>query len=127
MKNNGLEALQIMFKKQRGLQERLGFFPEKMTPQERTSYMKEHIWYMVTELDEAFREMPYGKPWKKYDNFDMELHAENLKEELVDVFHFFMNVMMAAGMEAEDLFEIYCKKNAINHDRQDNNYGADEK
>jgi len=122
-----IQALEIMFNKQNELQERLGFDVSKMTQQEKTAYMKEHMWYMITELDEAFREMPYGKPWKKYDNFDMDLHAENLKEELVDVFHFFMNVMLAAGMNAQDLFDIYCKKNAINHNRQDNNYGANER
>lgn len=122
-----LQALEIMFNKQNELQERLGFDVTKMTDKEKTAYMKEHIWYMVTELDEAFREMPYGKPWKKYDNFDKELHAANLKEELIDVWHFFMNVLIAADVTPKDFFDIYCKKNSINHDRQDNNYGANEK
>lgn len=122
-----MTKLDEMFQKQKELQERLGFNFENMNEVERTGYMKENIWYVITELDEAFREMPYGKPWKLYTNFDRDLHQKNLKEELIDAFHFFINILIAAGLSTDEVYEIYCYKNKINHKRQDENYGQEEK
>lgn len=122
-----MKKLNEMFEKQKTLQERLGYNFETMTEEERTKYMKDNIWYVITELDEAFREMPFGKPWKKYDSFDRAVHNENLKEELIDALHFFINILLAANLTPEEIYKIYCYKNNINHERQDNNYGQAER
>ena len=55
---------------------------------------------------------------------DEETHQknENFKDEIVDAFHFFMNIMIAAGMNADELFDRYLKKNKINIERQETGY-----
>jgi len=122
-----MKKMQLMLDKQRELQARYNFKISSMNDKERTEYIKNNIWYLISELDEVFRELPYGKAWKNYDNFDKKVHLENAKVELIDCWHFFMNIMMALNVDAETLFSIYCDKNKINHDRIDSNYGKDEK
>lgn len=71
------------------------------------------------------------KWWKK----DNKLQAENqrisdlserdiieLKMEVVDQFHFFMNQMIKIGMTGSELYSMYKSKNAENFNRQNNNY-----
>ena len=47
---------------------------------------------------------------------------DKFKKEMVDAFHFFMNILLAADMDSEDLFNEYLEKNKINIDRQNNGY-----
>ena len=46
------------------------------------------------------------------------IDREHLKEEAVDVFHFAVSVALAAGMDAQELFERYQSKNRENIARQ---------
>ena len=46
------------------------------------------------------------------------IDREHLKEEAVDVFHFAVSVALAAGMDAQELFERYQAKNRENIARQ---------
>lgn len=71
----------------------------------------------IDEITESLRETPW-KPWKKHQTFNQEKY----KEELVDEFHFFINRCLAAGLTAEELYERFCNKNKINHDRQMEGY-----
>ena len=45
--------------------------------------------------------------------------------ELIDALHFFVNLLLAAGMSAEDVYKLYLMKNAENHRRQDAGYTAE--
>jgi hypothetical protein len=45
-----------------------------------------------------------------------------LKMEIVDQFHFFMNNMLLIGMTGSELYSMYKSKNAENIRRQENNY-----
>ena len=45
-----------------------------------------------------------------------------LKFELADSFHFYMNMFFALDMSAEELFTFYYAKNAENHRRTQNGY-----
>jgi len=45
-----------------------------------------------------------------------------LKFEIVDQFHFFMNQMIKIGMTGSELYSMYKSKNAENFNRQDNGY-----
>ncbi len=80
-------------------------------------YLKVMILACVDELTEILRETPW-KPWKKQQNFN----KENYKEELVDLFHFFINLCLFAGMDAQELFARYNKKMVTNQKRQQENY-----
>ena len=47
-----------------------------------------------------------------------EINDASLKEEIVDVLHFFLGMCIDSGMTADELFDIYLKKNKENYDRQ---------
>ena len=79
-------------------------------------------WFMRYELAmrqesaEAIDSLNW-KWWKKTpDDWD------NIKIELVDILHFWVSMCTIAGMTANDVFELYFKKNQLNHHRQENGY-----
>lgn len=123
MKANKLEVMMEMQKK---FQENIGFNFEEMTPKEKSAYIKEmHLW-VVDEMSEGLHELKYAKGWsKKYDSWTEEetkLRDDNFKDEMVDAFHFFMNILIATGMDANELYERYLNKNEINIERQNTGY-----
>jgi dimeric dUTPase (all-alpha-NTP-PPase superfamily) len=58
------------------------------------------------------------KWWRKSQTFD----PQNAKVEVIDLFHFIISAAQVLGMSADDVFEAYLKKNAVNHQRQDAGY-----
>ncbi len=68
---------------------------------------------LMVELGEVVEEAKY-KWWKNAADID----DAKLKEEIVDVLHFFLGMCIDAGMSADELFDIYMKKNKENYDRQ---------
>ncbi len=74
---------------------------------------------MISELAELLDEVNF-KWWKN----PKELNPTNIKEELVDILHFFTGMCIRAGMTSKELYQIYMKKNKENFDRQ---YGKSDK
>lgn len=72
---------------------------------------------LIDEATEALRCIPW-KPWKKQQNFQLE----NFKMELMDIFHFLVNLMLFAGMSADTVYEYFKEKNQINILRHKNGY-----
>ncbi|MGI6160860.1 MAG: dUTPase [Christensenellales bacterium] len=68
---------------------------------------------LISELAELLDEVNF-KWWKNEKPVDMDA----VKEELVDILHFFVSMCIKTGMDANELFEIYIKKNRENFDRQ---------
>lgn len=71
------------------------------------------------------------KPWKKAFhekvpqmtfNTMTDRDKKELQMELIDIQHFLFNLMLATGMTAEDLFNMYFAKNAENRERQKRGY-----
>lgn len=110
------DSLARAFQLQRRLQARLngGLVPDVA---EDTQYVKDMFLALYDEVGEALRTTPW-KPWKK----EQELDRESLKDELVDVMHFFVNLCLAAGMSATELYRRFEGKNKENHERQDGGY-----
>jgi hypothetical protein len=88
---------------------------------------------LQTELGKA--NPPLGsaawKWWKNSNKFLAETHTIEdlsgrdmleLKMEIVDQFHFFMNQMVAINMTGSELYSMYKSKNAENFRRQRNGY-----
>lgn len=73
---------------------------------------------MGQELAE-FRDSVHWKWWKA-GNTDMQ----NVRVEIVDMFHFLMSMAQLAGMTAEDFYQGYMQKNKVNHSRQDGDYAT---
>ena len=82
-------------------------------------WMQKEVLAMVSELSEVLDEVNF-KWWKNPKDVD----ADALKNELVDVLHFFTSMCLKSGMAADELFARYQAKNKENFDRQ---YGRSEK
>lgn len=113
-----------MFQHQKNLQSKLGTFNKIKDESMKQKFINQMLLAVHEEAVEIMRETKYKNPdcvefgWKKTQLFN----EENYKEEIVDLFHFVMNLSLAVGMEAEEFYERYCNKNKINHDRQDEGY-----
>jgi dimeric dUTPase (all-alpha-NTP-PPase superfamily) len=74
---------------------------------------------MLSELAELIDEVNF-KWWKNEKPVD----NERVKEELVDILHFFVSMCLKAGMDADELHQRYLNKNSENFARQ---HGKSEK
>ena len=106
-----MDRLEAMFKQQQNLQRELKVYP--LTQE----YYNTMTLACIDELMESLRETPW-KPWKK----GQCTHELKLKEELTDVFHFFLNLCIFADMDAQELFDRYMLKNQENRRRHKNGY-----
>ena len=115
------DRLNKFYEKQLNLQEKLYEIDELVLNQ---SYINLNIMALFDEVSEVLRETAWKNP--KYTPFGWktksEINQENLKEELVDVLHFFINMCIASGMGPDELFERYINKNKENHERKDSGY-----
>jgi len=68
---------------------------------------------LITEVGEFLEETHY-KWWKTQGPVD----EEALREELIDIGHFFLSMVLTTGMDADEFFARYAKKNQVNHARQ---------
>ncbi|MDP2891740.1 MAG: dUTPase [Bacillota bacterium] len=68
---------------------------------------------VMAELSELLNEVNY-KWWKNPKQVDMGA----VKEELVDVLHFFVSMCIKAGLTAQELHDLYIQKNSENFKRQ---------
>ena len=57
------------------------------------------------------------KWWKKDDD-----DWGNIKIELVDMLHFWVSMCTIAGLDADEVINLYLKKNQLNHKRQNEGY-----
>lgn len=83
---------------------------ESITPDE---WIQKHMIAMISEMGELLQEMNF-KWWKNPKTVD----PAALKEEMVDILHFFISMCLASGMTAEEMFSIYMAKNEENYLRQ---------
>lgn len=78
---------------------------------------------MTDELHEAFNEIGW-KPWAT----SRHLHVDKFRKEMVDTFHFFMNLLLAShpGCTPDQIAELFCQdyyaKNKVNAKRQEDRY-----
>lgn len=120
--------LESMLDAQRAFQVRLDPDFTNMTTQQRVAFIKEHSIHLNQEVNEMLYELPYFKPWKNYDGLTAGQEEEMLEKarmELIDAWHFFMNMAIALGLNAEQFYTMYLAKNGENHRRQDEGYTVD--
>lgn len=109
------DKLEDMLATQKQFEHSLGYSIDDMSNQERAAYIKEYTLHCEHELHEMLQEIPYFKPWKKYTGRENLLLA---RKEFIDAWHFFMNIMLALGFDADVLFNMYQDKHVTNEDRQ---------
>lgn len=89
---------------------------EDITPEE---WIQKQTLAMLSELAELIAEVNF-KWWKN----PKPVNRDNVKEELVDILHFFVGMCNRSGMDGDELFARYVKKNEENFKRQ---YGTSAK
>lgn len=116
------DRLTQLFELQHDLQtETYGHNFQRMKLGNRLQYIKDTKLALDAELHEALNETGW-KPWatRKFINRDAYVG------ELVDVLHFYVNLLLALGDDPADLatevFTRYCLKNRVNADRQLSGY-----
>jgi len=82
------------------------------------AFLKDEIMRVVIELVEA-ADCLKNKYWK---TTQMQTDLFHFIEELVDAFHFFVELMIWLDVDARKLRDMYLKKNAVNQFRQRTNY-----
>lgn len=114
-----MSALVQMFNAQRDLQiKAYGKDPSTIVdPEEQVQFIKDMVLAASDELHEFLGEIGW-KPWAT----SRHINTEDAKGELVDLWHFFMNLMLAIGMTPLDLFEGYMEKRGRNIKRQADGY-----
>ena len=68
---------------------------------------------MLEEVVEVIRELNW-KPWKHKH----ELELDKIKEELIDVLHFWLTIANCLKMNSEEILSLYSKKNRKNRERK---------
>ncbi len=78
-----------------------------------STWMQKETLAIISELGEMLDEVQF-KWWKDPEPID----TVKLREELVDVLHFFVSMCIKAGVGPEDLYQAYVNKNQENFRRQ---------
>lgn len=81
-------------------------------------------WFLkyVLALREEISEAVNSINWKFWAKDKVKDDWDNVKLELIDVLHFWVSLATIAGLTADDVFELYAKKNKLNHHRQERGY-----
>jgi dimeric dUTPase (all-alpha-NTP-PPase superfamily) len=112
------DRLQAMFDAQQKLQAMYnGYDLDNQTQDDRIENIKLNVLALTDELHEALNETGW-KPWAT----SRHINEDALKNELIDAWHFFMNLCLHAGLTPDELFKRYAEKRAINVQRQIDGY-----
>ena len=119
-----MDKLKYMLEKQRELQNKLGIYEKIENEGDKQQYINQMILAIQEEAIEIMRETAYKNPeyvkfgWKKGQKSNPEL----FKEEIVDLWHFLMNLIIISGMDTDEFFQRYLNKNDLNHKRKEERY-----
>lgn len=110
--------LEAVFEKQIELNKKINpkLYDEIKDPEIRRKWFLNFELAMRQESAEAVDSLNW-KWWKK-DEEDWD----NIKVELVDILHFWVSMCTVAGLDSKEVFELYFKKNKLNHKRQNEGY-----
>jgi dimeric dUTPase (all-alpha-NTP-PPase superfamily) len=126
-----IDFLRIMLDMQKTLQETAyGYSFDDLVPKDRTALIKEMSIHVNQEMNELLYELPFFKPWKKYDGMTEKETTEaynKAKKEFIDFIHFALNVAILLDMSADEIFTEYYNKNQENYERQTRGYTHDVK
>ena len=92
------------------------------------------IWEMHSALQDELRELKDLLPWKHWSKTKMgekehpeasqEERLNHLRLELVDMIHFIVEALLFTGLSAEQVYQLYLRKNIVNIERQEKAYNS---
>ena len=80
---------------------------------DQSTWVQKEVLAILSELGELLDEVNF-KWWKN----PKPLNQEAIREELVDILHFFVSICLKVDVSPEDLYQAYLKKNEENFRRQ---------
>ena len=107
-----MDKLEKIFEMQSGFQQDL-IKRRRLEGISMEEWLQKQTLAMMSELSELIDEVNF-KWWKNPKPVD----GDRVKEELVDILHFFVSMCLTAGMDAQELHDRYLAKNQENFDRQ---------
>jgi dimeric dUTPase (all-alpha-NTP-PPase superfamily) len=119
------EPLKHMLAMQEAFQDRVDARCKSEDLVERAAFLRDHFVFCDQELQEMLYEIPHFKHWKDYSKMteeEIEEAYSKAKDELIDAWHFFMNLSIGLGMGADEFYERYLAKHKENIRRQDEGY-----
>lgn len=113
------DRLDLMLHMQRMMQiESFKKDPYAITSSGDMSYIRDMSLALIAEIFEMLNEAP----WKPWTTNAAPINKDLFMKEMVDVWCFFMNLMLAVDMTPEELYELYTKKIKVNAQRQLDGY-----
>lgn len=107
-----MDKLEKIFELQKSLNQRI--VKERGLPElTKDEWLQKQILATISELGELLAETNF-KWWKN----DKPINIDNIKEEIIDIFHFFVSMCLTMDMDAEECYRIYLDKNRENIARQ---------
>jgi len=74
-------------------------------------------------VEEMFEALQHLKNWKPHKQTEVkEFNRDEFLEEVVDAFNYFFSLLVLTGVDADELFDAYIKKDTIIHDRLRSGY-----
>lgn len=95
-----------------GSQENVNLGPNTLTNEWLRKYLE--------ALNDESRELGDELLWKWWSKDHLNL--QNIRVEIIDQLHFWISLAITAGMDAQKVYDIYCQKNAVNFQRQEQGY-----
>ena len=111
-----MDRLDEMFEHQLKFQQRFGEFPPP-DPKQLMAAITTQAYALTDEIHEATGEVGW-KPWASSNHVNRAAYLG----ELVDAWHFFMNLCLLVNITPEELYAGYMDKIQVNHKRQDDGY-----
>ncbi len=69
-------------------------------------------------VEEMFEALQHLKNWKPHKKTEVkEFDRDEFLEEVVDAFNYFFSLLVLTGVDADELFDAYIKKDGIIHNR----------
>ena len=112
------DKLEDLFERQKELQKKFGNDLDGFNEEERQQYTKDNILGLLDETHEILRETN----WKHWRKTKKPVNPENLKEEMADAFHFFINLCLAWDFSAVEIYEAYISKDEEIYNRIKEDY-----
>ena len=113
------DCLEEMFRMQAELNRRIGVDTVAMPEDQQPQWILNYCRALSQETAELIDSVPW-KWWAKYQKYD----RQNARIEIVDLFHFLISLAQVAGLTAQDVHDLYMKKNKLNFQRQDTGYAV---
>lgn len=113
-----MNALQMILDRQRELQKKhYGVDVTTLSEEERAQYIRDMSLALTDELHEALNEVGW-KPWAT----SRHLNRQAYLGELIDVLHFWCNLVLIANTSEQELLDMYFAKADKNAKRQMEGY-----